>query len=77
MPNVRSLGIFGDPAALVGEVKLAAGTGITLIRDDVSNAIAIVTTPAPPDLIAMTGSLADVEGIPAAPTWWTIYHSWL
>lgn len=69
MPNVKSLAIFSDPVNLVGNVKLAAGAGITLIRDDASNAIAIVTTPAAPPGPTLTWSsgpaFAPDLGMPA------------
>jgi len=49
MPQVESVGIYLDPTALVGGVKLEPGTNIALTRSDPHNSIIITDTrpPAP------------------------------
>lgn len=47
MPQVQSVGKFGDMTALVGEVKIEEGANISITRDDAHNSLIIADTRPP------------------------------
>lgn len=66
MPQVDSLGDYGDPTVLIGNVKIEQGANIAITRDDAHNSLIIASTCPPPPPSGITCTLSHPG--PGAPS---------